>query len=301
MKLSAKFHRALVDCSDKAFYREMTKKYELTGLPTLAFFDADGRKIDEIAGYTPDAQAYLKLMTKALGPAPVQDERVEKALQRIDQAIREWSKSVREEILRLVREEIAKSKSQPPSFDAQLDAFADRLKKDDGIHGRLRKILKSKDGKDFVRAAMEQQGIESLEQAIELFFEKDSAGAWVVKPEQEQTLLEWLDEVAPVEPEPEPKKRAYLGITPDDFTDDQRRKLGLEKGHGIKILEVAKGGPAENGGVRAGDIVLTIGGKKVGDENIMTILEASKPGDKVEVVVLRKSEKVKLTLVLGEK
>lgn len=276
----------------------MTKKHDLTGLPTLAFFDADGRKIDEIAGYTPDLQAYLKLMTKALGPAPSQDERVEKIMKRIDKELRESSAKLREEIVKLVREEL--EKARPPSFNAQLDAFADKLKKDDGIHGRLRRVLKSREGKDFVREAMQQQGIESLEQAIKLFFEPDSTGAWIVKPEQEQTLLEWLDEVAPVEPEPELKKRAYLGITPDDFSDDQRRKLGLEKGHGIRILEVAKGGPAEKGGIQPGDVLLTISGKKVGDENIMTILESSRPGDNVEVVILRKSEKVKLAVTLGE-
>lgn len=277
----------------------MTKKYELSGLPTLAIFDDAGRKVDEIAGYTPDSKAYLKIMTAALGPAPSQDERVERVLKRIDQELRETYAKLREEIAKLVREELEKSKT--PSFDAFLDAFADRLKKDDGIHARLRKVLKSAEGKRFVREAMEQQGIESLDQAIELFFEKDSTGAWVVKPEQEQTLLEWLDEVAPEEPTPEPKRRAYLGITPDDFTDDQRRKLGLEKGHGVLVLEVAKGGPAENAGVRPGDVLLTLAGKKVGDENILTILESSKPGEEVEVVVLRKSEKVKLTLVLGEK
>ena len=78
---------------------------------------------------------------------------------------------------------------------------------------------------------------------------------------------------------------AYLGTIPD-YNEDIK---------GIKLNGVREGSPAEQGGLKAGDIIVGFGGKPV--ETIYDYTESlgrCKPGDKVEVVVKREGKEVKL-------
>lgn len=314
MKLSEKFLRVLVDCTDKAFYKEMTEKYNLQGLPTLAFFDAGGKKIDETCGYSPDVKSYLALMQKALGarsgdptpsidPNPSQDERIEKILRRIEKEMRDSEERLREDIRKIVRAELeksgAKGAGKEKSLEAEVDAFAAKIKEDQGVNSWIRKMLLSPKGKEYVRSQMEAQGIEDFEQAVDMYFAKNEDGTYSLRPEFEEEARRMMEESEPKKDDS--PKRAYLGITPDDFSDEQRQSLGLEKGHGVKILEITKGGPAEGAGVKPGDVLLSIGGKKVGDDNIGAVLGGCKPGERIAVVILRGKEKVKLEVTLAEK
>lgn len=83
--------------------------------------------------------------------------------------------------------------------------------------------------------------------------------------------------------------RAYLGTIPDYAASDLR---------GVKLNGVAKGGPAQRGGLRAGDIIVEIAGR--GIENIYDFthaLNALKAGRETEVVVLRDGTQRKLAVV----
>jgi predicted metalloprotease with PDZ domain len=107
---------------------------------------------------------------------------------------------------------------------------------------------------------------------------------------------------APVEPKPAPpapaaKRKVLLGVTADEFTDAERKKLGI--GGGIKVAEVR--GPAEKGGLKAGDVIVAIDGEPVTEETIGALLERKQPGDSIAVEAARGPERVKLKVVLGEK
>jgi hypothetical protein len=82
--------------------------------------------------------------------------------------------------------------------------------------------------------------------------------------------------------------RAYLGTIPD-YTETQIR--------GVLVNGVAKGGPAETGGMRAGDIIVRVAGKAV--ENIYDYtysLNALKVDQPVAVTVRRGDEEVELNV-----
>ena len=98
---------------------------------------------------------------------------------------------------------------------------------------------------------------------------------------------------------PEEKEPVYLGITAGDLTEEDLKSLDGKKA--IKIAEVA--GPAKEAGLRAGDILVKIDGREVGEENILETLQRYKPGDQVDVTLLRegKSAKLKLTLARRER
>ena len=77
--------------------------------------------------------------------------------------------------------------------------------------------------------------------------------------------------------------------------------LGISfAGESAVVEEVLPGGPAHRGGIRAGDRVRTLGGKKVSDlAGLRRALEGVKPGDKVKVEVDRKGTALTLTVAVG--
>jgi hypothetical protein len=88
-----------------------------------------------------------------------------------------------------------------------------------------------------------------------------------------------------------------------DMTSGMPRvRLGImpafdDVGEGLGIEEVVPGGAAEQGGVKAGDRILSIAGKDVADiDGYMTALRGFKPGDEAEIVILRSGEKQTLKI-----
>lgn len=85
---------------------------------------------------------------------------------------------------------------------------------------------------------------------------------------------------------------AWLGSVPD-FTPVER---------GVKLSGVTKGSPADVAGLRAGDIVVGLGAHDVADLQGMTnALRAHKPGDVVDVQVLRDGTRLLLPVTLGDR
>jgi S1-C subfamily serine protease len=85
---------------------------------------------------------------------------------------------------------------------------------------------------------------------------------------------------------------AYLGSIPD-FSPVER---------GVLLSGVSPGSPAEAAGIRAGDVVVKLGEHDVADLQGMTdALRVHRPGDTVDVVVLRAGEPVTFRLTLGSR
>ncbi len=96
--------------------------------------------------------------------------------------------------------------------------------------------------------------------------------------------------------------RGYLGLIPDDLTDGQRAQIGLDTNRGILIEEVFAGGPAERAGLKVNDIILSINGAPIVQERQALLIAAStKPGDRIDVVVLRDGERFSTTVVAAER
>ena len=84
--------------------------------------------------------------------------------------------------------------------------------------------------------------------------------------------------------------RAYLGVTVGD----------LVSGSGVYVSSVAAGGPAAKAGLKAGDVIIAVGGKPTPTtDQLTTVLAAMKPGQTVAVSILHQNGSrgsVKLTL-----
>lgn len=87
--------------------------------------------------------------------------------------------------------------------------------------------------------------------------------------------------------------QAYLGSVPD---------MGAGDVKGMRLSGVRPGSPADVGGLRAGDVIVELGGAVVTDLYSYTdALYSHQPGDIVTIVVLRGSERVNAQVTLGKR
>jgi thiol-disulfide isomerase/thioredoxin len=307
--------RVLIDCTEKATYEAQKKKWGFMGVPAVYFIDGDGKILDKVIGVL-SAEGFLKRFDKfvpAVGVAPtahLQDEAAKRIQDRIQKELDEAAKRLREDIGRIVKSELEKSgvtktvqpKEQPKkALDVQVKELLPKLS-DEGLTGKLKKFLATKEGLDFVKQTLEQGGLDSVEAAIEQYFEKDAKGKLVVRAEFESQLESMLGGGEPKEqPKEQPKKPAYLGISADDFTDDERADLGLAAGAGVRIFEVRAGSPAEKAGLKPGDVIIQIGGAKVTDKNMSEVVGKHGAGDTAEFTVLRGKDKKTLKVTFAER
>jgi hypothetical protein len=85
----------------------------------------------------------------------------------------------------------------------------------------------------------------------------------------------------------------YLGSIPDMSGSDIP---------GLRLSGVSAGSPAEVGGLKTGDVIVEFAGKPVKDlYEYSDALYAHKPGDDVEIVVLRGGQRVTLHVKLGKR
>ncbi len=82
--------------------------------------------------------------------------------------------------------------------------------------------------------------------------------------------------------------RGWLGISVQDITEDIAKSMKLKDRNGALISDTFKGDPADRAGLKAGDVITEVNGKKVKDTHQLLILIASlRVGDKIELKFLR--------------
>jgi serine protease Do len=94
-------------------------------------------------------------------------------------------------------------------------------------------------------------------------------------------------------------RRGWLGVRIQPVTDDIADSLGLDGAKGALVAGVIKGGPVDDGSIKAGDVILQFDGKPVNEMRDLPRVVAESPvGKEVDVVVLRdgKEQTVKVTL-----
>ena len=96
-------------------------------------------------------------------------------------------------------------------------------------------------------------------------------------------------------------QRAYLGVSylPDNVPDSEKEKLGFKDGIGVYVREVAKDGAAANTGLKEGDYITKINGKKVltGSEMVEQVA-GYKPGDKITLTYQRAGKEYTTNITL---
>ena len=94
--------------------------------------------------------------------------------------------------------------------------------------------------------------------------------------------------------------RGRIGVQIGEVTKDVAESLGLTKAQGALVQRIEAGGPAEKGGVEAGDIILKFNGAAIEKaSDLPRQVGAAKPGSRATVTVWRKggTRDIALTIV----
>ncbi len=95
--------------------------------------------------------------------------------------------------------------------------------------------------------------------------------------------------------------RGYLGIRFQPLTADLAKSFGLESEKGALISSVEKDTPAENAGLKAGDIILEYDGKAIVEGSELPRYVAATPIDrKVRLLIFREGKKQEIFVVVSK-
>jgi serine protease DegQ len=96
--------------------------------------------------------------------------------------------------------------------------------------------------------------------------------------------------------------RGWIGVEVQDITPELAESFKLGETRGVLIANVVRGGPAEQAGVKPGDVLLEVQGKPVPDSSAMlnTVAE-TRPGDVASLTLLRNGSKVTVKLTVGKR
>jgi len=88
--------------------------------------------------------------------------------------------------------------------------------------------------------------------------------------------------------------RGYLGVSMHPVPNREQRSA-------VMVLSVEPGGPAEKGGILAGDVILEIDSHKITDTDDVQSALRGAPGKELPIVVLRAGQRAQLRVKVGER
>lgn len=95
--------------------------------------------------------------------------------------------------------------------------------------------------------------------------------------------------------------RGWLGIAIQEISKDLAESFGMKNTNGALVAGVEKNGPADKGGLEAGDVIIKFDGKPIAvSADLPRAVGATKPGRIVAVDVLRKGNLKTLNIGVGE-
>jgi len=95
--------------------------------------------------------------------------------------------------------------------------------------------------------------------------------------------------------------RGWLGVAIQPVNEDIAESIGVDSREGALISQVTEDSPADEAGLKVGDLVVELNGKKVKDPRDLSRRVASlKPKEKAEIVVLRDGKEKTIKVAIGQ-
>ncbi|MCE5249694.1 trypsin-like peptidase domain-containing protein [bacterium] len=97
-------------------------------------------------------------------------------------------------------------------------------------------------------------------------------------------------------------KRGFVGIRPEEITKEIQEAMNLPGKEGVLIKEILPDTPAAKAGLKHGDVIVTLDGKKVKDfQSFLFEIGNHAPGDTVNLGYIRESKDRSVKLTLSER
>jgi len=95
--------------------------------------------------------------------------------------------------------------------------------------------------------------------------------------------------------------RGWLGVLIQEVTPELAQSFGLDKPHGALVGQVMAEGPAQEAGVKAGDIIVTFNGQPVQHSSDLPLMVGrTRPGTSIALTLIRDGKEQTLTVQLKE-
>lgn len=96
--------------------------------------------------------------------------------------------------------------------------------------------------------------------------------------------------------------RGWIGVEPRDLTPEMAETFNLPVKDGVLITGVLHNGPAAQGGMLPGDVVVQVSSSKVANTTqLLNAVAALKPGQAAQVKVQRRGEMLDLNVVVAKR
>lgn len=97
-------------------------------------------------------------------------------------------------------------------------------------------------------------------------------------------------------------QRAYLGVSIQNISSELAEENKLKTTSGVYVAEITEDGAAKEAGLKKGDVIIAVNGQKTRTTaELQERIGRKRPGDEVEVTVLRKDKEQNFSLVLRNK
>jgi serine protease Do len=96
--------------------------------------------------------------------------------------------------------------------------------------------------------------------------------------------------------------RGWIGVSIQSLTPELAKSFGLKEAEGVLVSSVTPGDPAEAGGMKTGDVIVSFDGRKISDLNdLPRVVAATPPGKKADVKVIRDGKVKTLSVKVSKK
>lgn len=94
----------------------------------------------------------------------------------------------------------------------------------------------------------------------------------------------------------------WLGVSIQDLTTALKEAMDYDRDVGVLVNDVEDGSPAKEAGIQEGDVIIRYDGKPISNTgNLIRKVRATDPGEKVDIVVVRKGRELTVTATIQEK
>jgi serine protease Do len=96
--------------------------------------------------------------------------------------------------------------------------------------------------------------------------------------------------------------RGYMGVTLGKLDPDLAKAFNVKESHGALVGDVTPGAPGDKAGLKSGDVITAIDGKKVeGPDDLTMDVISHAPGSKVTLDIVRNGQPTTATVTLGQR
>jgi len=93
----------------------------------------------------------------------------------------------------------------------------------------------------------------------------------------------------------------WLGVSIQNLNEDLRNYFEVKEKKGVIVLKVYKDSPAEDGGIKEGDLILEFNGNSVKtSRDLSTMVSSSEVGEQVPIKIVRSGNKISSVVKIGK-